>query len=109
VTSGTWKGYWLRESDAVSLAPMSAAAAAPQPQPFEPAALVTIRKGTHTAYTFGAAGGMTGSRTATGGKRSGYAAELRALPGQTGLWFRMTSGTFKGYWLRASNVVSLAS
>jgi hypothetical protein len=108
VTSGTWKGYWLRESVAVSLAPMSATAA-PQPQAFEPAALVTIRKGTHTGYTFGAAGAMTGSRTATGGKRSGYATELRALPGQTGLWFRMTSGTFKGYWLRASNVVSLAS
>ena len=27
------------------------------------------------------------------------------MPGQTGLWFRMTSGAWKGYWLRASNVV----
>jgi hypothetical protein len=33
--------------------------------------------------------------------------ELRALPGQSGLWFRITSGTWNGYWLRASNVVVL--
>jgi hypothetical protein len=52
---------------------------------------------------------MTGTRTSTGLYREGNAAELRALPGQTGQWFRMTSGPWKGFWLRASNVVMLVS
>ncbi len=52
---------------------------------------------------------MTGTRTSTGLYREGNAAELRALPGQTGQWFRMTSGPWKGYWLRASTVVTLVS
>jgi hypothetical protein len=110
VTSGTWKGYWLRESDAVSL-PGGAVTAtgAGADQVFNPPARVGARKGTHTAYTFGPSGAMTGTRTSTGFYREGDAAELRALPGQTGLWFRMTSGTWNGYWLRASTVVVLVS
>ena len=71
-------------------------------QVFSPPARVGVKKGTHTGYTFDASGAMTGTRTSTGLYREGNAAELRALPGQTGLWFRMTSGTWKGYWLRAS-------
>ena len=108
VTSGTWKGYWLRESGAVSL-PGGSAAAAPGDQVFSPPARVGVKKGTHTGYAFGPSGAMTGTRTSTGVYREGNAAELRALPGQTGLWFRMTSGTWKGYWLRASSVVTLVS
>ena len=52
VTSGTWKGYWLRESDAVSL-PGGSAAAAPGDQVFSPPARVGVKKGTHTGYAFG--------------------------------------------------------
>ncbi len=106
VTSGTWKGYWLRESDAVSL-PGGSVAATGSDQVFSPPARVGVRRGTHTAYTFDATGAMIGTRTSTGVYREGNAAELRALPGQTGRWFRMTSGTWKGYWLRASDVVTL--
>ena len=109
VTSGKWKGYWLRESDAVSL-PGGSAAAVGENQVFDPPARVSIKKGTHTGYTFGASGELLATRTATAAfNREGDAAELRALPGQTGMWFRMTSGTWKGYWLRASTVVSLVS
>jgi hypothetical protein len=108
VTSGRWNGYWLRESDAVALSGGSAAATAGD-QLFSPPARVGVKKGTHTGYAFGPAGEMTATRTATGVYREGNAAELRALPGQTGLWFRMTSGTWKGYWLRASNVVTLVA
>ncbi|HKO34784.1 MAG TPA: Ig-like domain-containing protein [Candidatus Limnocylindria bacterium] len=108
VTSGRWKGYWLRESDAVSL-PGGSVAAVSSDQVFNPPARVGAKKGTHTAYTFDASGAMTGTRTSTGLYREGNAAELRALPGQTGQWFRMTSGPWKGYWLRASTVVTLVS
>lgn len=108
VSSGTWKGYWLRESAAVSLT--GAAAATPdEAQVFSPAARVRIKKGTHTGYTFSATGAMTGSRTATTLYREADTTERRALPGQTGLWFKVTSGTWSGYWLRASNVVVLVS
>jgi hypothetical protein len=109
VTSGTWKGYWLRASDAVVL-DGSTVAAAPEAQVFDPSAVVTIRKGTHTGYTFSTSGAMKATHTSTAvGNREADAAELRALPGQTGMWFRMTSGAWQGYWLRASSVVSLAS
>jgi hypothetical protein len=108
VTSGTWKGYWLRESDAVSL-PGGSVATTGGDEAFDPPARVGARKGTHTAYTFSPSGAMSGTRTSTGRYREGNAAELRALPGQTGRWFRMTSGPWKGYWLRASTVVALVS
>ena len=84
-------------------------AATGEAQVFDPAARVGIKRGTHTGYQFGPSGAMLAARQSTGAYREGNAAELRTLPGQTGLWFRMTSGTWKGYWLRASNVVTLVS
>ncbi|HEX6474640.1 MAG TPA: Ig-like domain-containing protein [Candidatus Limnocylindria bacterium] len=108
VTSGKWKGFWLRESDAVVLAGGSVTSTGGD-QVFDPVARVGIKKGTHTGYQFGPAGEMLATRQSTGAYREGNAAELRALPGQTGLWFRMTSGTWKGYWLRASDVVFLVT
>ena len=109
VTGGKWKGYWLRESSAVT-PPGGSAAAVGEDEVFDPPARVRIKKGTHTGYTFGPGGELLATRTATAAfNREGDAAELRALPGQTGMWFRMTSGTWKGYWLRASTVVTLLS
>jgi len=110
VTSGRWKGYWLRESDVVSLAGGSVAAMdTGMEQGFSPPARVGAKRGTHTAYSFGPSGEMTAARTATGLYREGNAAEQRSLPGQTGMWFRMTSGPWKGYWLRGSSVVTLVT
>lgn len=108
VASGAWKGYWLRESDAVAFGSGTTASTGTA-QVFSPAARVGVRKGTHTGYTFTAAGAMTGARTVTTPYRSADSTELRAIAGQTGLWFRMTSGAFKGYWLRSSSVVFLVS
>jgi hypothetical protein len=106
VASGTWKGYWLRESSAAHL---SGATGADEwdAQVFDPPRHVAIRRGTHTGYTFDAAGVMTTSKTVTVGYRRDSTTELRALPGQTGLWFRITSGAWTGYWMRASAVVRL--
>jgi hypothetical protein len=39
--------------------------------------------------------------------RYDWTTELRSLPGQAGSWFRLTTGPWQGYWLRASDVVYL--
>jgi hypothetical protein len=108
VASGSWKGYWMRESDAVSLSGAMAAASV-EDQTFSPAATLGVKKGTHTGYKFSSTGSMTGSKTATVPYRKGTTTALQSLPGQSGLWFRVTSSTWSGYWLRASNVVVLVS
>ena len=106
IGEGTWDHYWVRESSAVHLA-ASGAAAPDGEQSFSPAASVRIKRGTHTGYTFDG-GVMTAFKTMTltAGRLAG-ASELRSLPGQTGLWFHMTSGNWSGRWLRASDVVYL--
>ena len=106
VASGTWKGYWLRESTAVGLSGATITSAL-EPATFSPARTIAIRPGTHTGYKFGAAGNMTSAKTLTVGYREATTTELVALPGQTGLWFRVTSGSWNGHWLRASDVVKL--
>ena len=74
---------------------------------FSPAAQVRIKRGTHTGYVF-EDGVMTAYKTMTlSVGRLADASELRSLPGQTGLWFHMTSGNWSGRWLRASDVVYL--
>jgi hypothetical protein len=106
VASGTWKGYWVRASDAATL-PEGGTASTQQAQTFNPARQVAIRRGTHTGYTFSPEGLMTGSKTATVGYRTATTTELSAWPGQTGWWYHVTSGKWTGYWLRASDVVWL--
>jgi hypothetical protein len=106
VASGTWKGYWLRGSSAVTLSGATAASL-PAPDTFNPARRIAIRTGTHTGYQFDEDGGMTAARTGTVVYQSAHTTELSARPGQSGLWYQVTSGTWKGYWLRASEVVRL--
>jgi hypothetical protein len=106
VASGTWKGHWLRASTAVGLSGATIASV-PEPETFSPARTVAIRPGTHTGYTFNAAGAMTSAKTRTVGYRQASTTELAELPGQSGQWFRVTSGIWRGYWLRASDVVKL--
>jgi hypothetical protein len=105
VSDGTWHGYWLRESAAVHLSGEGAGAPATEPGSW-PAA-VRIRRGTHTGYTFSATGGMTGAKTLTVTGRDAEASELAVKANQAGTWFRMTSGDWDGFWLRASDVVYL--
>jgi hypothetical protein len=106
VSDGTWQGYWLRESSAVQLAEGGTIADTPDPQTFDPAVDVRIRRGTHTGYTF-SGGEMTAAKTVTVTGRVADTTQLAAISGQAGRWFRMTSGNWKGYWLRASDVVYL--
>ena len=108
VSAGTWAGYWLRASGAVHLADGGATASAGEDQAFDPAAQVRVSRGTHTGYTFADDGTMLAYTTATlGGSHAEAASDLRTLAGQTGQWFHMTSGPWKGCWLRASDVVRL--
>jgi hypothetical protein len=107
VSAGTWDRYWLRESSAVHLAD-SVVTASVDEQSFSPDATVRIKRGAQTGYTFNADGGMTSYKTVTlSGGRLDDASAVRRLPGQSGLWFRMTSGPWKDRWLRASDVVYL--
>jgi hypothetical protein len=106
VASGTWKGFWLRESSAVALSG-GTIAGQPEPQTFDPERTVLARKGTHTGYQFDASGVMTSAKTITVNYREASTSELIAIPGQTGLWFHVTSGSWTEYWLRASDVVIL--
>jgi hypothetical protein len=107
VSDGTWSSYWLRESSAVHLADAGAIASTGEQQ-FSPAASVRIKRGTHTGYTFDSSGVMTAYKTVTlSAGRLADADELRILPGQTGLWFHVTSGNWSGRWLRSSDVVYL--
>ncbi len=109
VTDGAWDGYWMRRSDVVRLAD-DAAAAEPATATFDSPRLVTVKKGTHTAYQFDAAGTMTDERTVTRTWTTELeAAGLEAVANQSGTWFRVTSGTWDGYWIRSSDVVLLAS
>jgi hypothetical protein len=106
VSDGTWSRYWLRESSAVHLADAGADASSDE-QSFSSGDEVRVKLGTHTGYSFDA-GKMTGYKTTTlPTGRLATASELRSLPGQTGLWFHMSSGAWKGRWLRASDVVFL--
>ena len=106
VANGTWKGYWLRASTAVGLSGGTVTSAV-EPETFSPAEAVAIRGGTHTGYTFNAAGAMTSAKTLTVGFRDASTTELANLPGQSSQWFRISSGSWNGYWLRASDVVKL--
>jgi hypothetical protein len=107
VSDGSWHGYWLRESDAVHLAGEAFVTGSTEPKAFESPAEVRIRRGTHTGYTFSPTGVMTAAKTVTVMGRLADATELARIPNQTGTWFRMVSGNWNGYWLRASDVVYL--
>ena len=106
VSSGAWRGFWLRESSAVMLAG-GTIASQPEAQTFDPPATIAIRKGTHTGYRFDETGAMTAAKTTTVTYREASTTSVQELPGQTGMWFRVTSGSWTGYWLRASDVVKL--
>lgn len=107
VASGSWTGYWLRESSAAHLTGDSSADV-DATEAADGGLTVWIRRGTHSAYTFSASGAMLAVRTRTPSGGDAPADEARTLPGQTGLWFHMTGSGWSGYWLRASSVVYAA-
>ncbi len=108
VTDGTFNGLWMRRSDVVRLAD-DASPSAPATGDYDPSRVVRVKMGTHTGYQFDADGAMTVEKTVTrGATREFEAAALETVPNQGGAWFRVTSGTWAGYWLRSSDVVLLA-
>jgi hypothetical protein len=109
VTDGTWDGYWMRRSDVVALAddavPVEQATGS-----FETPRVVTVKKGTHTAYRFDAAGAATDELTLTRTWTTELeASALETVANQSGTWFRVTGGAWDGFWIRSSDVVLLAS
>jgi hypothetical protein len=110
VTDGTLAGYWVRQSAVVHLADEPpAGGAATAVTTYDPPARITIRKGTHTGYRFDDAGLPTVEKTGTlRWSVKADAAALETVVNQSGTWFRVTSGKWDGFWLRASDVVLLA-
>jgi hypothetical protein len=106
VVDGKWAGHWIRQSAALYLADEGAPTGAWTAASYNPTVTVTIAKGTHTACKLDSAGAMTAQKTATVSRAVGaQAAKLRAFPNQAGGWFKIVSGTWSGFWLRASDVV----
>jgi len=108
VTDGAWNGYWMRQSAVVSLAD-AVVPAEPATSTYSPPRVLTVKKGTNTAYQFDAGGAMTAERTITKSWTTEYdTSGLESIANQSGTWFRVTSGRWAGYWLRSSDVVLLA-
>lgn len=110
ITNGLWAGYWMRESPALHLdgsdPPASPDATA---SAFDPEATAGIERGTHTGYRFDDSGAMTGEKTSRKWSETvASVSALEAIPNQAGLWFRVESGAWSGYMMRASDVVHLA-
>jgi hypothetical protein len=107
VTDGTWAGYWLRQSEVVHLTDEPASASATTAA-YDPPEQVKIRRGTHTGYQFDATGLPTAEKTRTKSRaKTADVSVLQAIVNQSGTWFRVRSGTWDGYWLRSSDVVTL--
>jgi hypothetical protein len=110
VTNGMWAGYWIRQSEALFLADEPVPVSGLEPATYDPTVRIAIKKGTHTGYKFDSAGAMTAQKTDRLAWNSGASTDaLQVLPGQTGTWYRVVNGIWGGYWLRASDVVLLAS
>jgi hypothetical protein len=108
VTTGTFAGYWLRESDVAYLTSDPHPAATGADVTYNPAVQVLVRKGTHTGYKLTSTGALMSARTVTVSADSlGMTTNRWAKANQTGRWFWMTSGPYAGYWLRESDVVFL--
>jgi spore germination protein YaaH len=108
VTSGTWAGYWIRQSPVSWLSNAPVAAIGGAYTSFSPAPILTFKLGTHTGYRFATFGAMTAEKTYTLSKDSGAPTTLRrTLTNQSGTWFYVSSGIWAGYWVRASDVVFL--
>jgi hypothetical protein len=106
LSDGPWAGFWMRQSTVVHLADEAAPAGASSTTTFSPAARVKIRMGTHTGYQFDAAGLPVAEKTRTLGRTiKADTIALATIANQSGTWFRITSGSWDGYWLRASDVV----
>ena len=109
ITNGLWAGYWMRESPALYLEGTDPPAANDvTASGFDPSATVVVEPGPHTGYVFDGSGAMTAQKTAFKWSRTtASVSALETVPNQPGLWFMVESGTWSGYWMRASDVVYL--
>ncbi len=75
---------------------------------YAPSTPLSLGVGTNTGYKFTLDGKPTLAKHGTLAAASTVATSLRrTIAGQAGTWFYVTSGTWKGYWLRESDAVSL--
>lgn len=64
-------------------------------------ATIAFAAGRHPAYRFAPNGAVTASRVFTARRATGAPASDRArIPGRPGLWYSITAGTLKGWWVQ---------
>ena len=97
VTAGVWAGFWVQASSRIT---MSAAPATPAVEEFGMARPVTVPAGARTAYKFWGSGQVKTSKSLTlAGPTVVWATKRSVIPGQLGLFYYVTLGSWKGYWL----------
>ena len=77
-------------------------------QVYMPSRSLTFAATTHTGYKFNAAGQVVATLQYTlPSASSAYANQRTTIRGQSGVWFYVTSGSWKGYWVRESGSLYL--
>lgn len=108
IVNGAWAGYWIRESNGLSLAATATTATTSPDATYQPPARVAFRQGTHTGYAFSATGAVVSEKTFTLAWDSGAnASARRTVANQYGSWFVVTNGVWAGYLVRESDVIRL--
>jgi hypothetical protein len=76
---------------------------------YSPAARIVFLAGSITGYRFDASGTVTATKSATLPRASGASASQRSMiiPGHSGAWYRITDGTWAGFWVPESPRVYL--
>ena len=106
VTAGTWAGYWVQASSSIVLkgAPPQSLVAYDMARP------LSFPAGTYIGRRFSSYGKVTAAKTYTLSKGSiGYATKKSTIPGQSGTWYFVSYGVWRGYWVREAPGMSLGA
>jgi hypothetical protein len=99
ITAGVWAGYWIQHSGSTTLLP----APDESVEAFVPFRALTLGPGTHVARRFNSYGTVIGSKSYTLAAWSGAnTTEMSTIPHQSGNWFYVTNGVFRGWWIQES-------
>jgi hypothetical protein len=107
ITAGVWAGYWIQASPRITI---SAALPMPKFEAFATARPLSLPAGGKTAYKFSTYGRVTTQKPLTlAAPTVVWVTQRSAIPTQYGLWYYVTLGTWKGYWLLEMPGMSLGA
>jgi hypothetical protein len=104
VANGIWAGYWMRETAAMTIAPLPASFVSfPGTAPTAATSRVTLAAGSHYGFRFTESGGTIQSKWYPLGTASGANVDRRGtLPGRSGTWVHIANGIWADYWMPES-------